>query len=354
MAKPASSRCNLKCHYCFYIEKPRQRMMDDITLERFISQYIAAQPGDEVLFAWQGGEPMLCGLDFYRRVVALQQRYGAGKRISNSLQTNGVLLNDEWCKFLKQHDWLVGISLDGPADLHDALRQTRHGKPTHHKVMAAIEKLRAHNVAFNLLVVVHHHNSQQPQRLYRYLRELGTPFIQFIPLLERDEQGRLDPLSVSASAWGHFLCTIFDIWIREDVGRIFIQLFDSTLAVWCGYPSQMCVTSKTCGHAFALEANGDVYQCDHYVYPAWKLGNLQQRSLTDMNGSSEAIDFGRHKQRSLPTACLECPVLQFCNGDCPKHRDESGKSVLCAGYRHFFSQTSNEMKKMRDVIRQRC
>ena len=353
MAKPASSRCNLNCRYCFYIEKPQQPVMDDATLEAFISQHIAAQSGSEVSFAWQGGEPTLCGLAFFQRVLALQKRYANGKKIYNAFQTNGVLLNDEWCRFFRENGWLVGLSLDGPADLHDAYRTNRSGKPTHHKVMKAMDLLVKHRVEFNLLVVVNRLNSQHPQRLYRYLRRLGTPYLQFIPLVERDERGRLSAESVTAQSWGDFLAAVFDIWVHEDIGRIYIQLFDSTLGIWSGYASQMCAFSETCGHAFALEANGDLYQCDHYVYPEYHLGNIHQQTIATLNATPQAIAFGQQKKRALSDECRECPVLRFCHGDCPKHRIvEGGKSALCTGYRQFFTYSAPYMKAMRDLLKQ--
>lgn len=353
MAKPASSRCNLNCRYCFYLEKEQQPMMDDVTLERFISQQIAAQPGPEVIFAWQGGEPTLCGLAFFQRALALQKQYANGKQIHNAFQTNGLLLNDAWCRFFRDNGWLVGISLDGPADLHDALRVNRSGKPTHHKAINAINLLVKHRVEFNLLVVVNSLNSRQPQRLYRYLRGLGTPFLQFIPLVERDASGHLTAESVSEQAWGAFLTDVFDLWVREDIGRVFVQLFDSTLGVWSGYPSQMCAFSETCGHAFALEANGDLYQCDHYVYPEYYLGNIHQQTLQALNATPEAVAFGQQKQRGLSAECRDCQVLRFCRGDCPKHRDSDGKSALCAGYRRFFTYSAPHMRAMRDLLKQR-
>lgn len=345
MAKPASSRCNLDCRYCFYLDKPRQPQMDDATLAAFIRQQIAAQPGDDVQFAWQGGEPTLCGLGFFRRVVALQQRHGQGKRIHNAFQTNGVLLNDEWCRFFHEHGWLVGISLDGPAELHDAYRVNRRGNATHHKVIAAVERLRAHQVSFNLMTVVNRLNSQHPERVYRTLRALGTPFLQFIPLVEHD-----NPESVTGRQWGTFLKAVFDLWVREDVGRVFVQLFDSTLGVWNGFPSQMCSLAERCGHAFALEANGDLYQCDHYVYPQYRLGNIHQTPLSTLNSSGAARAFGAHKQTTLTQACRQCPAQRLCHGDCPRHR-LNGISVLCDGYRDFFSHSAPAMRLMRDLIR---
>lgn len=351
MAKPASSRCNLQCRYCFYLDKPQHPVMSEATLEAFIRSHIEAQPGDDVQFAWQGGEPTLCGLDFFRRVVELQQQFAGGKRIYNAFQTNGILVTDAWCRFFKTHGWLVGVSLDGPPEMHDQHRVSRSGKPTHDHVLRAINRLKAHGVEFNLLVVVNRHNCTQPQAMYRYLRELGTPFLQFIPLLELNETHQPDDYSVSARAWGTFLRGVFDVWVREDIGRIFVQLFDSTLGVWNGFSSQMCAMSETCGHAFALESNGDVYQCDHYVYPAYRLGNIHHASLSVINASEAADAFGRHKRASLPDDCRTCPVLRLCNGDCPKHRDASGKSALCEGYQSFFQYTSPYMKVMRDLIR---
>ncbi|WP_346733127.1 anaerobic sulfatase maturase [Trabulsiella odontotermitis] len=352
MAKPASSRCNLKCRYCYYLDKPKNEVMDDATLESFIRQQIDAQPGKDVQFAWQGGEPTLCGLDFFRRVVALQMQYADGKRIHNAFQTNGILITDAWCRFFHDNDWLVGISLDGPADLHDTWRVNRSGKPTHFKVMEAIARLVAHRVDFNLLTVVNRQNSQHAERVYRYLRRQGTPFIQFIPLMELDKNGEPSAESVTAEAWGDFLTTVFDVWVREDVGRTYVQLFDSTLGAWSGYPSQMCAQSETCGHAFALEANGDVYQCDHFVYPQHRLGNIHHTTLAEMNRSPAAIAFGENKKSLLPQACQECHMRQLCNGDCPKHRTADGVSALCEGYQRFFTYTAPYMKVMRDLIKQ--
>lgn len=353
MAKPTSSRCNIQCEYCFYLEKPQQPVMDDVTLETFIRQHIAAQPGNLVEFAWQGGEPTLAGLAFYQRVVALQQRHSMGKHIQNNMQTNGILLNDAWCQFFKENGWLVGISIDGPAEMHDRYRRTRSGKPTHHRVITAIERLKCWKIDFNLLVVVSQHNSQQPQRLYRYLTTLGTPFLQFIPLVERDENSAITPESVSPQQFGHFLNTVFDIWVREDIGKVFVQLFDSTLGVWSGHPAQMCTFSETCGHAFALEANGDIYQCDHYVYPAYKLGNLHHTTLSDVSQSAAATDFGENKNRLLTQDCHACAVKRLCQGDCPKHRISQGKSYLCHSYYTFFTHSAPYMKVMRDLIAQR-
>lgn len=352
MAKPTSSQCNIQCQYCFYLDKPQQPEMDAATLDAFIRQHIAAQPGEVVEFAWQGGEPTLAGLAFYQRAVALQKRYGAGKRIQNTLQTNGILLNDDWCQFFKETGWLVGVSIDGPADLHDHYRRTRSAKPTHHLVIAAIEKLKAHRVDFNLLVVIGQHNSHQPERLYRYLKTLGSAFMQFIPLVEREQRGAVTAESVSPAQFGVFLNSVFDIWVREDIGQIFVQLFDSTLGVWCGHPAQMCSFSETCGHAFALESNGDLYQCDHYVYPDYKLGNVHHTPLQVLNQSQAAVHFGEKKRDFLPEDCLSCAVRSLCHGDCPKHRISQGKSYLCSSYKTFFTHSAPYMKTMSHLLAQ--
>ncbi|WP_157248432.1 anaerobic sulfatase maturase [Yokenella regensburgei] len=352
MAKPASSRCNLRCRYCYYLDKPKYAQMDEATLDAFIRQHIAAQPGKDVQFSWQGGEPTLCGIAFFERVIELQKQHAGDKRIHNVFQTNGVALNDAWCRFFGENNWLVGISLDGPAELHDVFRRSRNGKPTQQRVMSAIEKLVAHRVEFNLLTVVNRHNSQEAERVYRYLRRQGTPFIQFIPLLELDEHGVPSEDSVSSRAWGEFLIKVFDIWVHEDIGRTFVQLFDSTLGVWSGFRSTQCALSETCGHAFALEANGDVFQCDHYVYPEHRLGNLHQTTLAELNASARAVAFGKHKRDTLSRACRDCQARRFCYGDCPKHRTADGKSALCAGYHRFFTYTAPYMRVMRDLIRQ--
>jgi Arylsulfatase regulator (Fe-S oxidoreductase) len=304
--------------------------MDDTTPEAFIRQQIDAQPGEIVPFVWQGGEPTLCRLEFFQRVAELQKKYANGKRIENAFQTNDILLNEDWCHFFHDNGWLVGVSIDGPADLHDAYRVNRSGKPSHPKVLNAIAMLAKHRVKYNLLCVVNNLNSQQPQRLYCYLRALGTPFLQFIPLVEQDAHGRLSAESVSGEAWGNFLTAVFDIWVREDIGRVYVQLFDSTLGVWSRYPSQMCSFGETCGHAF-----------------------LHQIPIKTLNASHEAAAFGESKKASLSEACQRCDVLRFCRGDCPKHRIIEGKSALCHGYYHFFSHSAPHMRVMRDLLHQR-
>lgn len=353
MAKPASSRCTLHCRYCCYIEKQQQNVMDDATLQTFIRQQIDAQLGSVVPFAWQGGEPALSGLDFFRRVAVFQAQFANGKRIENAFQTNGILLNDAWCRFFREHGWLVGISIDGPAEMYNAYRVNRSGTPSHHNVINAIQQLAKHGVEYKLLCIVNNLNSQQPQRLYQYLRSLGTPFLQFIPLVEQDEQGNLTAESVSGEAWGRFLITVFDCWVREDIGRVYVQLFDSTLGVWRGDPSQICPIGETCGHAFALDANGDRYQRYHYVYPACQPGNLPPIPIEEMNLNHEAVVLGQSNKNTLHDDCRRCDVLRFCQGDCPKHRFVQGKSALCHGYLHFFNHTAPHMRVMRDLLKQR-
>lgn len=304
MAKPASSRCNLNCRYCPYIEKQQQKVMDDATLQAFIRQQIDAQPGNTVSFIWQRGEPIPGGLDFFRRVATLQTQFANGKRIENAFQADGISLSDAWYRFFREHGWLVSIPIDSPAEMHDAGGVNRSGKPSYHQMTDAIERLVKHGVSFTALCVVNNLNSQQPQRLYHYLRALGTPFLQFIPLVEQDGQGNLTAESVSGEAWGRFLTTVFDCWVREDIGRVCVQLFDSTLEVWRGDSSQMCA-------------------------------------------------FGQSKKTTLHDDCHHCDVLRFCQGDCPKHRVAQGKSALCHGYQHFFSHSAPHMRVMRDLLKQR-
>lgn len=304
MVKPTGSVCNLDCKYCFYLEKEKlypdrknHYKMSEETLELFIRQQIAAQDIDEVIFAWQGGEPTLMGIPFYRKAVEFQQRYCGGKTIVNTFQTNGILINDDWATFFREHDFLVGVSIDGDAALHDEWRVTRSGKPTHEKVENAVRCLAQHDVEFNTLTVVNRTNMHHPVQVYRYLKSIGSRYMQFIPLVERcgenglaqpqDKHIAMTPWSVDSLQFGQFLNAVFDIWIREDIGDIGIQLFEQTLAAWCGLPPQVCVFAPTCGSAFAMEMNGDVYNCDHFVYPQFKLGNIHQKTLRQMNQANK-------------------------------------------------------------------
>lgn len=372
MIKPTGSVCNLDCKYCFYLEKeqlyPERKSnyrMSEETLELFIKQHIDAQDVDGVIFAWQGGEPTLMGLPFYRRAVELQRRYAGGKTIVNTFQTNGMLIDDAWADFFRQHNFLVGISVDGDAVLHDEWRVSRSGKPTHAKVEQAINCLARHGVEFNTLTVVNQTNMHHPQRVYAYLKSIGSRYMQFIPLVERkmesenalahphDRQTIMTPWSVDALQFGHFLNTIFDIWIREDIGDIGIQLFEQTLAAWCGLPPQVCVFAPVCGSAFAMEMNGDVYNCDHFVYPQYKLGNINDTTLRQMNIGRQNRQFGDDKSRLMAQECHSCQWLFACYGGCPKHRflpsasGQLNENYLCAGYKLFFSHTAPVMNAMK-------
>lgn len=322
MAKPTGWHCNLACDYCFYLTKGQgvlrdtsgQRHMSDKVLETYIRQYIAASPGTEVNFTWQGGEPTLAGLDFYRRAVALQQRYAGDKRITNSLQTNGVLINDEWAVFLAQHQFLVGISLDGPAHLHNHYRKTNSGQPVFEQVMAALDCLKRHGVDVNILTVVNNMTAQAPLEIYRFLtREVGAEFIQFIPVVEHDVQRGLLPWSVTGEDYGRFMIAIFDEWIRHDVGRVFVQLFDNTLAAWLGERPALCVMQPTCGRGLVVEQNGDIYSCDHYVDEEHRLGNLLQQPLEKLVVGKAQRRFGQQKAQ-LPDDCHRCQWRFACQG----------------------------------------
>ena len=384
MTKPIGPICNLDCRYCFYLEKeemyvgegrrprPSWQMTEEV-LETYIRQYIQQQEVADINFAWQGGEPTLLGVDFFRKVVAIQQKHAKGRNIHNALQTNATLLDDAWGEFLSEHRFLVGVSIDGPADLHDTYRVDKHGQATFERVMRGLDALKRHRVEFNTMTVVNRANSQHPRRVYQFLKEIGATFLQFIPLVERDAPGliqlRLAPpprlgeadaavtdWSVRADDWGTFLTTIFDDWIRQDVGRIFVQHFDVALGIWLGAGSTLCVFSETCGKAVAMEHNGDLYSCDHFVYPEYRLGNVMEQSLKQMVASDAQTKFGRDKADTLPRYCRECEVRFACQGECPKHRflrapdGEWGLNYLCAGYYHFFNHIDPYMKAMAGLL----
>ncbi len=378
MAKPTGSVCNIDCSYCFYLEKdalyPERKQhwrMTDDTLEQYIRQHIAAQPGEEVLFAWQGGESTLMGLDFFRKVIALCQKYGEGRQIQHALQTNGMLMNDEWAAFFAEHQFLIGISIDGPQLLHDRYRMNRAGVGTHDRVMAAITLLKQHGVTFNTLTVVGKHNAGHAIEVYEFLLAAGSRHMQFIPLVERlstsdsptlnlvlpgESAATLAPWTVPSWQYGEFLSQIFDVWIRRDVGRVSVQMFDVTLAAWTGQPPVLCVHSETCGHAFALEANGDLYNCDHFVYPEHRLGNIHQQDLNNLNHSEQAIAFGMAKRDTLTPDCRRCEYRPVCHGGCPKHRfgvsptGHPGHNYLCAGYKHFFKHITRDMNLISELM----
>ncbi|MBN2319828.1 MAG: anaerobic sulfatase-maturation protein [Acidobacteria bacterium] len=378
LVKPIGSLCNLRCRYCFYLEKealyPENRLQSDWILqedmlEEFIRRYIASQPGSDVSFAWQGGEPTLLGVDYFRKVVAFQNKYANGRKIENSLQTNGVLLDDAWCAFLAENHFLVGLSLDGPAPLHDRGRVDKGGAPSFDRVLRSVECLKKHGVEFNTLTVVHRHNSRDPLKVYRFLKEIGHGFLQFIPIVERaavhpgtgeqvlvpaDFRGpaQVTEWSVEPLRYGRFLSAIFDEWVRNDVGKIFVQLFDVTLASWVGMEPALCVFQRTCGKAPVLEHNGDLYSCDHYVYPENRIGNIMEAPLAEIVNSDRQVRFGREKQDRLPQYCRECPILFACNGECPKHRfitttaGETDLNYLCPAYKHFFTHVTPFMDFM--------
>lgn len=369
MIKGGGSRCNLDCRYCYYLSKERLypggtfRMSDEL-LERFTRQYIEAQPGPEVTFSWQGGEPALLGLNFYERALAYQQKYRRPEMvIRNAFQTNGILLDRAWAEFFARNRFLVGVSLDGPPEMHDAYRVDPRGAPTHARVMRGIAALREHGVEYNILCCVHRANADHPVEVYRYLRDVaGAGFIQFIPVVEHDgpagsrESFRVTRRSVGGRKYGEFLIGVFDEWIAGDVGRVFVQIFDAALAAWCGARPGICIFEETCGLALVLEHNGDLYACDHYVEPGHLLGNLGDANLADLAGSQAQIRFGRAKLAGLPRYCLDCDVRFICQGECPKNRirrtpaGEPGLSYLCAGYKAFFTHIARPMSRMRARI----
>jgi uncharacterized protein len=368
MTKPVGPICNLDCKYCFYLEKEKlypektgsspisRWSMGDELLESYIRQYIEAQSIPVITFAWQGGEPTLLGVDYFRKVVALQQKYASGKTIENAFQTNGVLLDDEWCEFLATAKFLVGLSIDGPQRLHDRYRVDKGGAPTFDKVMRGLRLLKRYRIEFNTLTVVQRDNSQYPLEVYRFLKEMGSGFMQFIPVVERVAD-QVAEWSVEPLQYGKFLNAIFDEWVRHDVGRFYVQIFDVALESWLGMQPSLCVFRETCGSAMAMEHNGDLYSCDHFVYSQYRLGNLLERSLGDMVHSEVQTAFGNAKRDTLPRYCRECDVRFACNGECPKHRftlapdGEAGLNYLCAGYKAFFHHIDPYMKFMAAELR---
>lgn len=386
MTKPIGPICNIDCKYCFYLEKEKMYpdksnwRMPDHLLESYVRQYIEHQNIPEISFAWQGGEPTLLGVNFFRKVVEYQKKYcPPGRRVTNALQTNGTLLDDEWCEFLAENNFLIGLSIDGPREMHDHYRVDKKGKPTFDAVMRGLELLKKHKVEFNTLTVVNRINSRDPLAVYKFLREIGSTFMQFIPLVERAGSGEMlaePPLlpilgetddlsqpvspvtgwSVESAAYGEFLCKIFDEWVRNDVGKIFVQIFEVQLGVWMGRPASLCVFSETCGSAMAMEHNGDLYSCDHFVYPQYKLGNILETPMDELVNLSQQRKFGTDKRDTLPKYCRECDVRFACNGECPKHRfirtpdGEPGLNYLCAGYKKFFHHIDPYMRLMADML----
>lgn len=380
MCKPVGARCNMACDYCYYLEKqhlypeePRQLMSEEL-LERFVKEYIEAQTTAEVLFTWHGGETMMRPLSFYKKAMELQRKYARGRNVANSIQTNGTLLTDEWCEFLHDNHWLVGISIDGPQDFHDEYRRNRQGKASWFKVMQGIRLLKKHGVEWNAMAVVNDYNGDYPLEFYHFFKEIGCQYLQFSPIVERivshtdgrhlaclkDEGCPMADFSVTPEQWGDFLCKIFDEWVRNDVGQTYVELFDCTLANWVGVQPGICILAKECGHAGVMEFNGDVYSCDHFVFPEYRLGNIYHHSLIEMLYGEQQGRFSDLKHRSLPRQCRECEFEFACHGECPKNRfvsdcyGEPGLNYLCRGYRKFFAHVAPYMEFMkRELAAQR-
>lgn len=378
MAKPAGAKCNLACSYCYYLEKEKlsalgsSEKMSNHLLEIYTKQYIASQTAPDILFTWHGGEPLIQPIEFYKKALSFQKRYGRGYNIANCLQTNGTMLNDRWCAFLKENNFLVGVSIDGPAPFHDHYRRTRHGKSSFDRVMKGIQLMQKHGVEFNVMGVINDRNVDHPLAFYQFFKQLGCQYIQFSPAVERqlkspdkltlalpdDEERSADlaSFSVDAVKYGKFLCAIFDEWVKRDVGKVFVQPFDAALAGWMGQPPGVCIFGKTCGHAAVLEANGDVYACDHYVFPDYKIGNILNKTLTEMMYDPRQRTFGEDKFNTLPGQCLRCNWLFACNGECPKNRfaktkeGEPGLNYLCEGYQMFFSHIAPYMEFMKNEL----
>ena len=384
MIKPVGSACNLDCDYCYYLGKAalyegRQPKMSDELLERYISQYIETVQVPVVTFCWHGGEPLLAGIDFYEKAVALQNKYRGNKQIENSLQTNGLLVNADWCDFFRRNNFLIGLSLDGPKDIHDAYRRDRGGHPTFDRVMKALEMMAVNGVEYNTLSTINDRCAGQGKRVYDFMRSVSR-YMQFLPVVEmvitstegpealRSSRPMIVPpstpgatiasWSITPKAFGRFMCDVFDEWVINDVGERFVQLFDITLAQWYGVQPSLCAFCPTCGDGLVVEHNGDVYMCDHFVYPEYRLGNISVEHLQEMQRKPELFRFGIEKRNSLPTDCRKCEYLFACRGECPKHRfattrrGEKGLNTLCEGYKHFFEHTAPYMQQMRSLLEQ--
>ncbi|MBO4463055.1 MAG: anaerobic sulfatase-maturation protein [Prevotella sp.] len=379
MLKPVGSRCNLACTYCYYRDKGHELLSEGL-LEEFTRQYLEAQTMSQVLFTWHGGEPLLRPLSFYRKALELQRCYGQGLQIDNCIQTNGTLLTDEWCEFLRENNFLVGISIDGPEPLnvlrtpstfHHPPSTFHHPPSTFHQIMRGIGLLQKHGVQWNAMATVNAANVDHPVEFYRFFRDIGCQFLQFTPVVERgermeergewkEERGERKEESdecITPQQWGRFLCAVYDEWVRRDVGQIFVQLFDATLANWVGESPGVCSMAPTCGHAAVMEADGSVYSCDHFVFPEYRLGNIKEKTLTEMLYGERQLHFGLQKRDALPRQCRECEFLFACNGECPKNRFTSdrcgnpGLNYLCEGYRQFFSHVAADMDFMAAELR---
>jgi len=373
MAKPTGAICNLDCAYCFFLSKEQLypnstfRMSDEV-MENYIRQTIEAHNVPEVTIAWQGGEPTLMGLDFYRRAMEVVKQYQKpGTTINHTIQTNGILLNEEWCDFLRENNFLVGISVDGPRHMHDVYRVDKGGAPTFEKVLKALHLMQSMKVEFNILCTVNNINSQHPLEVYRFFRDdLGAHYIQLIPIVERindngltvfQQGNRVTDRSVKPEQYGRFLIEIYDEWVRRDVGQVFVQMFDGILISWLRGYSSLCIFRPTCGDGVALEHNGDLYSCDHFVEPKYLLGNILQTPLVQLVGSDQQRKFGQDKRDTLPKYCRECDYLFACHGECPKNRfintpdGEPGLNYLCAGLKAFFRHVDRPMQIMAEVLR---
>lgn len=381
MAKPVGSVCNLNCTYCYYLEKeklypsdPEKWFMNEKMLDLFIQQYIYSSSEPAILFTWHGGEPLMRGMEFFQKVIALQKKYSGGKTIENSIQTNGTTLTDDWCRFFHDNHFLVGFSIDGPEHCHDMYRVYKNGQPSFYRAMKGLELLQRHKVEFNTLSVVNDYNSQYPLEVYRFLKDIGSHFMQFTPIVERIDPGarpdelsllpssafreaRVAPWSVKPLQYGDFLIGIFDEWVKKDVGDYFVVTFDCVLANWLRVPPPLCIYAETCGHAGVVEFNGDVYSCDHFVFPEYKLGNIRDKSLLTYMNLPRQRKFGLDKRDTLPGYCRKCDFRDLCNGECPKNRfistpdGEPGLNYLCAGFKKFYQHVEPYFGFMANEIR---
>ena len=360
MAKPSSFHCNIQCEYCFYLDKSEQfgqhvPFMSKDTLKHYVKNYIQSHAGNVVEFAWQGGEPALLGLDFYKQAVEYQQEFAQGKQITNAFQTNGIALNQQWAAFFKQHHFLIGLSIDGLSAVHNRYRISGNGNPTFEKVVKALNLLQEYGVEFNTLTVINDQNWQKGRETYLALKQLGSTYMQFIPIVERHVQIQsVTDFSVPSEGYGQFLVDVFHEWYAHDVGKVYVSQFDNLLGQWLGYPSTTCVHQPTCGQSLVAEANGDVYACDHFVYPEYKVGNLTQQSLTEIVLSSKQQQFGLEKSQRLTALCRRCEFRKLCYGGCPKHRfislenEPNPHNYLCASYRYFFEQIPADIQRLVD------
>lgn len=386
MIKPCGSVCNLDCRYCYYLDKAslyggHEPKMSDELLEKIIKDYAESVDMPEITFNWHGGEPLVAGIDFYRKAVALERKYCGDKLINNTLQTNGTLVDSRWADFFAENRFLVGISIDGPQNVHDRFRSSKSGEPSFRRVMDGLLALRRAGVEFNTLTTVSKASEGHGAEIYSFLKAAGSHYMQFLPVVEKvvyprtakskpDYSARpsmtapesdgdgIATWSVDSIAYGKFLCEIFDIWVKYDVGKYFVGMFDSSLAGWCGVPPGSCTFTETCGNNLAVEHNGDVYVCDHYVYPRYRLGNVRDSSLRDLAASSQALQFGIDKRNTLPRECRRCEFLNICHGGCPQHRlsrasnGEAGKNSLCEGLKMFWRHSAPAMQKMRELLAQ--